>query len=126
PLVAAASPVIPTNRPSSGRARRILTCRASIGGQYPFHALGDVQRRQGRAGDVPDIAADLESTAASLANELRQPASLANFASVRLAVLQDVDAHYASAGVERHRVVDIKVLADNVIDHEQAEELLAG
>jgi len=42
---------------------------------------------------------------------------------VGLAVLQDFDAHHASAGVERHRVVDIEALADDVIDYEEAEEL---
>src|SRR5258708_9653855 len=112
---------ISTNVPSSGRARRMLTCAASIGGQYPFHALGDMERRQGRAGDVADIAADLEGTAASLADELPQPAGLAHFAPVRLAVLQDFDARHAPGRVERHPAIDIDVLADDVIDHEQAD-----
>src|SRR5882762_4857982 len=120
------STAISTNVPSSGRARRMLTGAASIGGQYPSHALGDMQRRQGRAGDVADVAADLEWAAAALADELRKPAGLAHFAAVRLAVLQDLDTHHAPGGVERHRVVDIEVLADDVIDHEEAEEPVAG
>src|SRR5258708_1557908 len=96
------STAISTNVPSSGRARRMLTGAASIGGQYPFHALGDMQRRQGRAGDVADVAADLEGTAAGLAGELRKPAGLAHFAPVRLTVLQDFDAHHAPGRIEPH------------------------
>src|SRR5260370_8737457 len=102
----------------------MLTGAASIGGQYPFHALGDMQRRQGRAGDVADVAAELEGTAAGLADELRKPAGLAHFAPVRLTVLQDFDAHTAPAGVERHRVVDIEVLADSVIAHAHTHNLI--
>src|SRR5258708_14202230 len=75
---------ISTNVPSSGRARRMLTGAASIGGQYPFHALGDMQRRQGGAGDVADVPADLEGTAPPLPDELRNPARLPPFAPVHL------------------------------------------
>src|SRR5262245_45943799 len=91
-----------------------------------LHAFGDVMRRQGGARDVADVAVDRERARGGLADELREPARLATLAAVGFAVLQDVDATNAPARVERDRVVDIEVLADHPVEHEQADRLAAG
>src|SRR5580700_7835492 len=84
---------------SHNHCDEVLAGAAAIGRQDPLHALGDVERRQGGTGNIADVAADLEGTAARLADELREPAGLAHLATIRFAVLQDIDAHHASARV---------------------------
>src|SRR5437016_11922199 len=123
---AAPAASISTKVPSRGLARRILAEAIAIGCQYPFHAFGDMRRRQGRAGDVPDIAVDLERAAASLADELRKPARASDLAAIGLPVLQDLDAVNGAAWRQRHRVVDIEVLSDHPVEDEKAGNTSAG
>src|SRR5258708_30262801 len=114
-----------TNVPSSGRARRTLWEAVAIGCQYSLHAFGDMCRRQGRAGNVADVAVDLERAAAGLADELREPARAPDFAAIGLPVLQDLDAVDGAARRQCHRVVDIEVLSDHPVEHEKAGHVSA-
>src|SRR5438046_8992579 len=90
--LAAPAASISTKVPSRGLARRTLSEAIAIGCQYSLHTFGDMRRRQGRAGDVSDVAVDLERAAAGLADELREPARTAEIGrascreSVELAV----------------------------------------
>src|SRR5258708_34718087 len=88
---AAPALAISTKVPKSGRARRTLS-HISISGQNSLHALGDVNGRQRGTGDVADITAHFQGTAAGLANELRQPTRAADFAAIGFAIGQNVDA----------------------------------
>src|SRR5690349_4764317 len=117
---------ISTMVPSSGRARRRLSQAMTIGGEDAFDAFGDMVRRKRRAGDVADVLIDRERARTGLANELRQPARLSDLTTIGLAILQDLDAEDAAARVERDCVVDVQVLADHMIEHEQAERPSAG
>src|ERR1700722_3049947 len=94
--------------------------------EYLLHALGHVMGGQRRAGNVADVAVDLERACARLADELREPARLPHLAAIGLAILQDVDAMNLAARTERYRVVDEQVLADHAVEHEQADRLAAG
>src|SRR5262249_1636326 len=51
---------------------------------------------------------------------------LAHLTAIGLPVLQNFDPLHVSAPVERNRVIDIEMLADHMVDHEQAERVLAG
>src|SRR6202035_865959 len=110
-----AAPVlaISTKVPKSGRARRTLS-HISISGQNSLHAFGDVDGRQRRTGDVADIVAHFQRTAAGLADELRKPAWAAHFAAIGFSVGQNIDALHAAAH-DRHRIVDIEMLADDMV-----------
>src|SRR5258708_8173888 len=92
--LAAPAVVTSTNVPSSGLARRRLSEAVAIGCQNSLHTLGDMRRRQRRAGDVSDIAVDLERAAAGLADKLREPARAPDFAAIGLPVLQALHALY--------------------------------
>src|SRR5258705_9182871 len=107
---AACETAISTNVPSSGLARRMLSSAVPIGGQYPFHALGHMVRRQRRARNVPDVLIHLQRAPAALAHELRKPARFPNLAAVRLPVLQNVHALDPSARVQGDGIVDVEVL----------------
>src|SRR5581483_2836406 len=123
-LLPAAS--ISTKVPSSGRARRTLVDAFAIGRQNSFHTFGDVGRRQRRAGDVADVAVDLQRAARGLADNLSKPARASDLAPVGFPIFQDFDALHRAGGAERHGVVDIEVLADHAIKHEQARDPAAG
>src|SRR5690349_11205980 len=145
--------VISTKVPSSGRARR--TCLAHIpvgkpasspdrvGGRLSpqhvrsadamtvepedlLHAFGHVMGRERRARDVAYVVVDRERARTGLADELRQPARPADLAAVGFAILQDIDAMDAAARIERHRIVDVEMLADDAVEHEQSDHLAAG
>src|SRR4029077_20514164 len=116
---AASAAAISTNVPSNGRARR-MPSQVSIGRQNAFDAFGDVQRRQRRARNVANIAADLQGAGAGLADELRQPARASHLAAIGLAILQYIDAADASARIDRHRIVDVEMLADDMVDDENS------
>src|SRR5260370_14826705 len=95
-----------TNVPSSGLARRILPQSIAIGRQYPFDAFGDMAGRQRRAGNVANVAVDLERAAAGFADELRQPAGASDLASVRFPILQNLDAMHGPCGRQRDGIID--------------------
>src|SRR5260370_34969687 len=80
---------ISTKVPSSGLARRTLSEAVAIGCQYSLHAFGDMRRRQGRAGNVADVAVDFERAAAGLADEFGEPGRGPGFAAIGLPVLQN-------------------------------------
>ena len=94
---------ISTKVPSSGLARRILSEAVAIGCQQSLHTLGDMRRRQGCASDIPNIAIDLERTAAGLSNKLREPARASDLAPIGLPILQDLDAVDGAAGCQATR-----------------------
>src|SRR6202011_3903288 len=123
---AAPAASISTNGPSSGRARRTLSEAVAIGCQYSLHTFGDMRRRQGRAGDIADVAVDLERAATGLADELREPARAPDLAAIGLPVLQDLDAVNGAVRRQRHRVVDIEMLADHPVEDEKAGNASAG
>src|SRR5258708_20680606 len=89
--LAAPAVVTSTNVPSSGLARRRLSEAVAIGCQNSLHTLGDMRRRQRRAGDVSDIAVDLERAAPGLADKLPEPAPAPDFPALGLPGLQDLD-----------------------------------
>jgi len=78
-----------------------------------------VHRGQCGAGNIADVGAHFQRTAAGLADELPEPARASDLAAIGLPVLQDVDAVDAAAD-DRHGVVDIEVLSDHVIEDEDA------
>src|ERR1700730_2356594 len=123
---AAPATSISTKVPSRGLARRTLSEAIAIGCQYPLHTFGDVSRRQRCAGDIPDVAVDLERAAAGLADELREPARAPDLAAIGLPVLQDLDAVNGAVRRQRHRVVDIEMLADHPVEDEKAGNASAG
>jgi hypothetical protein len=84
-----------------------------------------MRRRQGRAGDIADVAVDLERAAAGLAHELREPARAPDLAAIGLPVLQDLDAVDGAARRQRHRVIDIEVLSDHPVEDEEAGDVAA-
>src|SRR5260370_5311422 len=106
---------ISTHVPSSGLARRILPQSIAIGRQYPFDAFGDVGGRQRRAGNVANVAVDLERAAAGFANELRQPARASDLAAIGFPVLQDLDAVHGPCGRQRDGIIDQEMLADDAV-----------
>src|SRR5579863_6269545 len=116
---------ISTNVPSRGLARRTLFETAAIGRQYPFHAFGDMRRGQRRAGNIPDVAVDLERTRVRLSDELREPARTSDLAAVRFAVLQDLDFMHGPCRGQRDGVVDIEVFADDPVENEIAGDTAA-
>ena len=60
--------------------------------QNSLHAFGHVHRGQRGAGNVADVGAHFERTAAGLADELPEPARASDLAAIGLAILQNVDA----------------------------------
>src|SRR5215467_1992345 len=127
-MSARSSPVamISTKVPSSGRARRTLASAAAIDRQDPLDAFSDMLGRQRRSRDVADVVPDLESAAVGLADELCEPARTSHVPAVGLAVLKNLYAAHLSAGIQRHRVIDVEVLSDHMIDNEEPEVLAAG
>src|SRR5215470_5331412 len=117
--------VISTKVPSSGRARRTLS-QVGYNGQNPFHAFGHVMGRQGRAGDVADILANLKRAGTGFSNKLSQPTRVPDLTTIGFTVLQNIDATHATAGIKCHDVVDIEVLADHVVKDEEADDLAAS
>ena len=85
----------------------------------------DVMRRQRRAGNIADIVADLQRAGIALAGELRKPARAPDLAAVGLAILQDIHLTDAPAGVEGDRVIDVKMLSDDMIEDEEAKQAAA-
>src|SRR5436305_2407774 len=124
--LAAPATSISTNVPSRGLARRILSEAIAIGCQYSLHTLGDVRRRQRGAGDISDVAVDLERTAAGLADKLCEPARTADLSAIGLPVLQDLDAVNGAAWRQRHCVVDIEVFSDHAVEDEKTGHASAG
>src|SRR5580692_7152717 len=110
---AAPALAISTKVPKSGRARRTLS-HISISGQNSLHAFGDVDGRQRGTGDVADVAAYFHGTAGGLADELRKPAWAAHFAAIRFSIGQNIDALHVAAH-DRNRIVDIEMLADDMV-----------
>src|ERR1700738_5354169 len=90
--------------------------------QHAFDALGDMTRRQRCARDDADVGPRLQSIAARLAGELRQPIAVGDLAAIGLAVLQDLDPLHPTIGPKRHGIVDRLVLADYVVDNEEAQQ----
>src|SRR2546425_3321846 len=120
---ALSSTAISTNVPRSGRARCMLS--GSIESQDFPDTFGDVMRRQGGAGNIADVPVHLERAPARLSNELGEPAGVSDLAAIGLAVLKDVDAAHLAAQVQGHGIVDIEVLADHTIEHEEADRAVA-
>src|ERR1051325_10354340 len=117
---------ISTKVPSRGRARRISADAMTEKPEDLLHAFGDVMAGERRARDIADVVADREGARAGLADELREPARPAHLAAVGFAILQDVDAMDAAARVERHGIIDVEMLADHAVEHEQPDHLAAG
>src|SRR6266536_41082 len=122
---AASSTAISTNVPRSGRARRMLPDLVSIERQDFLDPFGDVMRRQGGAGNIADVPVHLERTPARLSNELGEPTGVSDLAAIGLAVLKDIDAAHLAAQVQGHGIVDIEVLADHTVEHEEADYAIA-
>src|SRR5262249_19938088 len=116
---AAPATAISTKVPSSGRARRVLF-EPGCNGHDPLHAFGHMVRRQSGAGNVADVAADLQRAAAGFSDELREPARRPDLAAVRLAILQDLHAADSSARVERNGIIDVEMLSDHPVENEEA------
>src|SRR5215470_4327779 len=114
--------VTSTKVPRSGRARRALSKAGLIEGQDPLDAFGDMLRRESGAGDVADVLVDSDGIAAGLAVELVEPAMAGDLAAVRLAVLEHLDRLDPAVRLEGHTVVDDRMLADHVVDDEEAQE----
>src|SRR5579864_6770698 len=119
-----ASARISTIVPSIGRARRTLFEGDVIKSQEPLDAIGDVAARKRRAADILDVVVEGERRGRGLANELLTPIGLANLVTVALFVLHDLDAAYRAVAIERHRVGDVFVLADDLVEDE--ERAVAG
>src|SRR6266536_960022 len=117
---------ISTNVPRRGRARRTLSPAVAIERDDPLDAFGHVKRRQRRAGNIADIAADPQRTAAGLSDELPEPAGVPDLAAVGLAILQNLDPMDAPARVQGDGIVDIEMLADHVIDDEDPQRPASG
>src|SRR5215813_10604372 len=104
---------ISTKVPSSGCARRTLLETGVIQCEEAFDALRHVARREGGARDVANVLIELEGIPARLADELSEPAAIADLAAVRFAIFQDLDVTNLAARIERDRVVDHQMLADH-------------
>src|SRR5258708_38887374 len=100
---------ISTNVPSSGLARRILPQSIAIGRQYPFDAFGDMGGRQRRAGNVANVAGDLQRAAAGFADKRRQPARAPDLAPIGFPVLQDLDAVHGPRRGQGDGIIDQKI-----------------
>src|SRR5579883_3375141 len=116
---------ISTKVPSSGRARRMLSAACAIARQNPFYAFSHMQRRERRPRNIPYVGADLELASARFADELREPAFASHLPAIGFPILQNVDAEDPPRSVERNAVVDIKMLADNMVEDEKTEQPLA-
>src|SRR5215472_5688191 len=117
--------LISTKVPSSGRARRTLSQAGVIEGEDTFDAFGHMTRRERGAGDVADILVELDRILARLADELCEPAPIADLAAIGFAIFQDLDMPDATVRIERHRVIDHQMLADHVVDDEEADHVVA-
>src|ERR1700684_2649422 len=80
---------ISTKVPSSGRARRMLADAGAIDRQNPFDTLGEMHGRQRRAGNIPNIVADLDVAAVRFPDNLRKPARTSDLAAIGFAIFQD-------------------------------------
>src|SRR5258708_38385111 len=89
----------------------------------PFGAVGG---EWGGPREVPDVSIDHERIARALADELLEPAVIRDLAAVGLSVLQDLDSPDAPVRLQGHHVVDHEVLANHVVDDEEADRPIAG
>ena len=87
----------------------------------PPDAIGYMARRQGRAGNVLDIAIEAQRARDRLAHELVAPVRIAHLRAVDFEVLDDLNLADAAVGVEAERVRDQFMLADHLVNEEPAD-----
>jgi hypothetical protein len=83
-------------------------------------------RRQGRARDIANVRIDFERAAARLSGELRKPARVRHLKAVGFPVGQDFHAADLAVRAESDRIIDVEMLADNVVDEKITNEPVAG
>src|SRR5712692_5734020 len=113
--------VISTNVPSSGRARRALAKAGRIERENALDAFGHVPGRERGPRDVANVPVERDGITAGLPNELVEPAPSGDLATIGFSVLQDLHLPDPAVGLEGDGVVDDQMLADHVVDDEEAQ-----
>ena len=85
-----------------------------------MNALGHVPAGKRCATDIVDAFVESEPRAQSFADELLSPIGIASFAAVTFPVIQNFDLLNRSLRRKRHCIIDHEMLADDVIDNEEA------
>src|SRR5665213_971435 len=111
-----------TRVPSSGRARSMLGGgeHECIGCEQSSDAVGEMTAGQCRAGDVLDVVIELHWRAVVLADELAPPCRQMHFPAITFVVVENLKLTHAARAIKRHRVVDVFVLADHLVEDEPA------
>src|SRR5215813_14028282 len=103
--------VISTNVPRAGRARRTLFEADFISRQDAPHAFGHMPTGQRCTTDIIDAVVESEPRAWSFADKLLSPVRIANFATITLPVIQNLDLLNRSLRRKRHCIVDYEMFA---------------